>query len=45
MRGEGGIDPNRTTRELLHGKSKLALPEQEAETSSSRCALPNTTVA
>lgn len=45
MRGEGGTDPNRTTRKLLHGKSKLALPEQQAKTSSSLCALPHTTVA
>ena len=40
MREEGGIDPNRTTRKLLHGKSKLALAEQEGKTSSSLCALP-----
>ena len=46
MKGEVGIDPiNRTTRKFLLGKSKLALAEQEAETSSSLCALPNTTVA
>ena len=46
MRGKGGIDPiNRTTRKLVLGKSKLALLEQEAETSSSLCAPPNTAVA
>ena len=46
MRGEGGIGPiNRTTRKLLLGKSRLALPEKEAETSSTLCTSPNTTVA